>query len=523
MPAPGCARPVRWPDGPATSRRRTTPPGPRRTTRPRPGDGPAAGPAGRSPAGRGPVRARARPAARPGGRLAAAGRAGRPGCAGADRWRWSTGRRCAWHARPHRATRGRPPSRSRRGRARARRRGTRPTRPPRRSACRPHPPTSAAGRTARRRRCAARSARTTRSRAGPRSGREVWADVMADVMSGESSANPGSAAPNDVPPNGDPGRCHGSPPVWPVTSSAGQATVATTPSRWSISGRSSRIPPVERRAIRSAIRDVAPVPARDPPRASVQPRPATTTSTSSAPSGASRASTSTRAPGDAAAASSTSSATRCRSSTAAVLASVADGAAVTETRDGSSASPTASPSTAGTVCGAPRCTPGIRPAQQQERLAVAAQPAADVAQLGDPRAVVGELGEQGDAVEQRLLAVDPVLQAAGQVGRGPVVAERVGPVAEHRAGRRVGPRRGTGGETRPRIPPARPSWARERTSCHSRSSSRTGRCARAAPAPDPLTRTGRSSCGRHTTGRPARRSKGAGRRPDGGPPRRPSG
>ena len=110
---------------------------------------------------------------------------------------------------------------------------------------------------------------------------EVWADVMADRhewgLVGESRIR---RTPNDDPPNGDPGRCHGSPPVWPVTSSAGQATVATTPSRWSISGRSSRIPPVERRASRSAIRDVAPVPARDPPRASVQPRPATTTSTS---------------------------------------------------------------------------------------------------------------------------------------------------------------------------------------------------------------------------------------------------
>ena len=72
----------------------------------------------------------------------------------------------------------------------------------------------------------------------------------------------------------------------------------------------------------------------------------------------------------------------------------------------------------------------VRAAQQQQRLAVAAQAPADVAQLGDPRAVVGELCEDGDAVEQRLLAVDPVLQPAGQVGDGPVVAARVRPVAE---------------------------------------------------------------------------------------------
>jgi hypothetical protein len=167
---------------------------------------------------------------------------------------------------------------------------------------------------------------------------------------------------------------------------------------------------------------------------------------------------------------------------------------------------------------------GVRAAQQQERLAVAPEAAADVAQLGDPGAVVGQLGENGHPLEQRLLAVDPVLQPAGQVRDGTVVAGPVRPVAEPR----IRPRRGTGGETRPgvasahRAPAHRAGLGDGPHVTHSRAS-RTGRCARAAPRVDPLTRTGRSSCGRHTTGRPVRRRTGARPPPDGAPWRRPSG
>ena len=67
--------------------------------------------------------------------------------------------------------------------------------------CRPLPPTSAAGRTVRRRHCASRSGRTAR-RAVPRSGPpRLWADVMAEVMRGESSAYPGSPDAKDDSPN----------------------------------------------------------------------------------------------------------------------------------------------------------------------------------------------------------------------------------------------------------------------------------------------------------------------------------
>ena len=74
--------------------------------------------------------------------------------------------------------------------------------------------------------------------------------------------------------------------------------------------------------------------------------------------------------------------------------------------------------------------PRVGPTEQQERLAVAAQTPGDVAQLGDPRAVVGQLCEQGDAVEEGLLAVDPVLQAPAEIGRGPVVAAGLRAVAD---------------------------------------------------------------------------------------------
>jgi hypothetical protein len=70
------------------------------------------------------------------------------------------------------------------------------------------------------------------------------------------------------------------------------------------------------------------------------------------------------------------------------------------------------------LCGRAAVHTRVAPHSSRSALAVAAQPPADVAQLRDPRAVVGELGEGGDAVEQGLLAVDPVLQAAGQVGGG---------------------------------------------------------------------------------------------------------
>ena len=66
----------------------------------------------------------------------------------------------------------------------------------------------------------------------------------------------------------------------------------------------------------------------------------------------------------------------------------------------------------------------VGPAQQQQRLAVAAQAAGDVAQLGHPRAVVGALCEVRDAVQQGLLAVDPVLQPAGEVGHGAASSPR---------------------------------------------------------------------------------------------------
>jgi hypothetical protein len=100
----------------------------------------------------------------------------------------------------------------------------------------------------------------------------------------------------------------------------------------------------------------------------------------------------------------------------------------------------------GTVCGAPRCTPGSAPHSSSSASLSRRSAAADVAQLGDPRAVVGELCEE--ATRSSSASWPSTGPAAGGPGR-PRAGRRRADLPS-RAERRVGARRGPGGETRPR-------------------------------------------------------------------------
>ena len=259
----------------------------------------------------------------------------------------------------------------------------------------------------------------------------------------------------------------------PVTSAAGQCSVATRPSPWSSSGRSRLMPPVDRRASRSArrggdappkaLRQAPPArrPSRDPRR-----RPRRQGAVGLQPAAHLDPAPPATPPPPRRSARRRGAAARGPPTPASVAAGGGDGdpGGLVHQRHGVAQH-------RGTVCGAPRCTPGSAPQSSSSASLSRRRRRVTSRSSDDPRAVVGELSEDGDAVQKRLLAVDPVLQTAGQVGHGPVVAGVAsGPLPS------VGPRSpDEGPAAKPAhgsVRPSRsrpPSWARRRTSCQPRS------------------------------------------------------